>query len=92
MIEQVRDAKLHWILDQYLALFNVKMLNELLWRWIYLCWSNFVSFAFVDKNDRIIFNLYFKDNFQWAPNIIAQLIIDVMFKKPVFNLQFGPFI
>ena len=30
MIEQVRDAKLHWILDQYLALLNVKILNEIL--------------------------------------------------------------
>ena len=82
MIEQVRDAKLHWILDQYLALLNVKILNEILWRWIYLCWLNFV---FVDKDDRII-SLVFQDNFPWAPNIIVQLIIDVMFTKPVFNI------
>ena len=25
MIEQVRDAKLHWILDQYLAFFSSKI-------------------------------------------------------------------
>ena len=27
MIEQVRDAKLHWILDQYLVFLNAKILN-----------------------------------------------------------------